>query len=136
MPATRRCVKSENRVMLPAPLAALQENTLTKSAEWTRVLAQLCDSLNQTAAEVERHEQVLASPLLTDDLSDERHISWQRALERFGDRVQHGQARVELAERQVEQGEVALAEHEEALTRLRESVAQMRLQLANVPPGL
>jgi DNA repair exonuclease SbcCD ATPase subunit len=107
-----------------------------KTAEWTRMLDQLRDSLDQTAIEVARHEQALQSPLLTSDLSDERHISWQRVLERVGERLQDCQAQVEQAERQAVTDEAALNEHQQEITRFLQTLEGVRGQLAIVPPGV
>ncbi len=107
-----------------------------KTADWTLMLDQLRESLDQTALEVARHEQALQSPLLTSDLSDERHISWQRVLERFGERLQDCQAQVEQAERQAELDEAALTEHQQQMKRFLHALEQTRGQLANVPPGV
>lgn len=104
-----------------------------KIAEWTRVVEQLRESIDQTAAEVARHEQTLASPLLTSDLSDERHLSWQRALERVGERFQEAQARVEQAERLAAQDEAAIAEQREEMAKFLQAAERLRGQLANVP---
>ena len=104
-----------------------------KIAEWTRVVEQLRESIDQTAAEVARHEQTLASPLLTSDLSDERHLSWQRALERVGERFQEAQARVEQAERLAAQDEAAIAEQREEMAKFLQTAERLRGQLANVP---
>ena len=75
----------------------------------------------------------LASPLLTSDLSGERHISWQRALERFGERLQDCQNHVQQAERQAQLSESALAEQEADLRRFRTAITEMRQKLAAVP---
>lgn len=104
-----------------------------KVAEWMRVVEQLRESIDQTAAEVARHEQTLASPLLTSDLSDERHVSWQRALERVGERFHEGQARVEQAERLGVQDEAALTEQQEAMSKFLQSAGRVRRQLVNLP---
>ena len=104
-----------------------------KTAEWTRMLAELEAALEQSATEVDRHEQALASPLLTSDLSDERHTSWQRALERFGERLQDCQNQVAQAERQTEQAEAALARQEEESRRFHAQFAQIRERLAKIP---
>ena len=109
---------------------------MSKHAEWTRMLEQLREALDQTAAEVARHEQTLASPLLTSDLSGERQVSWQRALERFAERLQDCQAQVEQAERNAQQAEAALAEREEEVRRFRSRLAQMRQELAKRPAGV
>src|SRR5947208_2725558 len=101
-----------------------------KPADWNKMLDQLTNSLAQTSIELSRHEQALASPLLTSDLSGERHTSWQRALERFGERLQDCQTRVEQAGRQAEQAEAALAQQEEEVTRFRTAVAEIRQRLA------
>ncbi len=104
-----------------------------KTAEWMKVLEQLNASLAQTALEVARHEQTLASPLLTSDLSDERHISWQRALERFGERLNDCRGQVEQAERQTQQAEAALAELEQAMRGYRGQIEEIRRKLAAAP---
>src|SRR5258708_31920433 len=101
-----------------------------KPADWMTMLDQLTNSLAQTAIELSRHEQALASPLLTSDLSGERHTSWQRALERFGERLQDCQTQVQQAGRQAEQAEAALAKQEEEVTRFRTAVAEIRQRLA------
>lgn len=103
-----------------------------KHADWTRMLEQLTAALAQTSVELSRHEQALASPLLTSDLSGERHTSWQRALERFGERLQDCQTQVRQAERKAEQAEAALAQQEEEVTRFRSALAEIRQKLANV----
>src|SRR5262245_7590043 len=105
-----------------------------KTAEWERMLNQLRDSLDQSAIEVARHEQALQSPLLTSDLSDERHTSWQRALERVSERLQDCQVRVEQAERRAADDEAALNEHQEEAAKFLRSLERMRGQLANLPP--
>jgi len=97
------------------------------------MLAQLSAALEQSATEVTRHEQALASPLLTSDLSGERHISWQRALERFGERLQDCQNQVAQAERQTEQAETALVRQEEETRKFHTHLEQIRLQLAKQP---
>src|SRR5262245_14580119 len=114
----------------------LTQGLTMKTADWTRMLEQLNDSINQSASEVARHEQALQSPLLTSDLSDERHISWQRMLERVGERLQDCQAQVELAERQCQVNETALSEHQKDMSRYLHALAQIRQQLAIVPPGV
>ena len=101
-----------------------------KHADWTKMLDQLTTALAQTSVELSRHEQALASPLLTSDLSGERHTSWQRALERFGERLQDCQTQVRQAERQAEQAEAALAQHEEEVTRFRTNLGEIRRRLA------
>src|SRR5262245_59689880 len=101
-----------------------------KSNDWMQMLEQLNAALAQTSVELSRHEQALASPLLTSDLSGERHTAWQRALERFGERLQDCQAQVRQAERQAEQAETALAEEEERVTRFRSALAEIRQRLA------
>jgi hypothetical protein len=106
-----------------------------KTADWTLTLEQLRESLDQTAIEVARHEQALQSPLLTSDLSDERHISWQRVLERVGERLQACQAQVEQAERQAELDEAALNEQQQAMKRFLHALEQTRAQLAKAPVG-
>jgi chromosome segregation ATPase len=105
---------------------------MMKPADWMKMLEQLNTALAQTSVELSRHEQALASPLLTSDLSGERHISWQRALERFGERLQDCQTQVQQAERQAEQAEAALAQHEDEVTRFRTKVAEIRQRLAAV----
>ena len=107
-----------------------------KTAEWTRVVEQLRESIEQTAAEAARHEQALESPLLTSDLSDERHVSWQRALERVGERFQDAQARVEQAERLTAENETALTEQQGELLKFVRDLERVRGQLANLPPGV
>ena len=97
------------------------------------MLEQLTAALNQSAAEVARHEQVLASPLFTDDLSDERHISWQRALERFSERLQDCQTHVAQAEQQTQEAETDFAQQEQEMRRLRDQFEQIRQRLAAVP---
>ncbi len=104
-----------------------------KPAEWMKMLEQLNAALAQTSIELTRHEQALASPLLTSDLSGERHISWQRALERFGERLQDCQNHVQQAERQAQLSESALAEQEADLRRFRTAITEMRQKLAAVP---
>ncbi len=101
-----------------------------------RMLEQLRDALQQTSAEVSRHEQTLASPLLTSDLSQERQINWRRALERFSDRIQESQVQVQQAERNAERAEAGLAEQEESLAAFRSRLAQSRAQLAKLPGGV
>jgi chromosome segregation ATPase len=105
---------------------------MTKSADWMKMLDQLNTALAQTSGELSGHEQALASPWLTSDLSGERHISWQRALDRFGERLQDCQTQVQQAERQSEQAEAALAQHEEELTRFRSKVTEIRQILGSV----
>ena len=105
---------------------------MMKHAEWMNMLDQLNAALGQTSIELSRHEQALASPLLTSDLSGERHISWQRALERFGERLQDCQTHVQAAERQSEQAEAAFSQHEEELRRYQTKVAEIRQRLATV----
>ena len=102
-------------------------------AEWMRTLEQLQLSLNQTAADITRHEQTLASPLLVNDLSTERHTTWQRALERLGERLQDCQTQVDRAEQESHQAESALAAHETEMTHFREKVDRIRRQLAEMP---
>ena len=97
------------------------------------MLEQLNAALAQTSVELTRHEQALASPLLTSDLSDERHISWQRALERFGERLQDCQTQVQHAERLAEQAETVLVQEEEQVRRFRSAIAEIRQKLAAVP---
>lgn len=104
-----------------------------KAAEWMPMLEQLTAALNQSAAEVTRHEQALESPLLCDDLSDERHISWQRALERFSERLQDCQTHVTQAEQQTQEAESDLAQHEQELRRLLDQFQQIRQRLDAVP---
>lgn len=106
-----------------------------KHADWMRMLDQLRDALNQTAVEVTRHEQTLASPLLNSDLSGERHITWQRALERFGERLDECQARVQQAEREAHLAEGELARHEDQVRQFRLQVTQAREELKRVPAG-
>jgi hypothetical protein len=134
MPINRRCVKGENRLFRRRYEQGMEVSM--KVAEWMRVVEQLRESIDQTAAEVARHEQTLASPLLTSDLSDERHVSWQRALERVGERFQEGQARVEQAERLAVQDEAALNEHQEEMARLLQTAGRLRGQLVNLPRGV
>src|SRR4030095_12797996 len=85
MPANRRCVKEKNRLHTPAAcgFAGGAGGVMSKHADWMRALEQLREALDQTSVEVARHEQTLNSPLLTSDLTTERHTSWLRALERF-----------------------------------------------------
>ena len=109
---------------------------MTKHADWMRMLEQLREALDHTAADVARHEQTLASPLLTSDLSGERQVSWQRALERFAERLQDCQTQVQRAELQAQEAESSLTEHEEEVRRYRARVAQMRQQLAKLPAGV
>jgi hypothetical protein len=103
---------------------------MTKHVEWMKMLEQLNTALAQTSIEVSRHEQALASPLLTSDLSGERHISWQRALERFGERLGDCQTQVQQAERQAEQAEAALAQQEDEIRQFRDTIAGIRERLA------
>jgi hypothetical protein len=107
-----------------------------KVADWMRVLDQLDDSLKLTAVEIAKQEQALASPLLSSDLSDERHISWQRALERFGDRLRDSQAHVDLAERQSREDETTINEQQEELDRFHQTMADICGKLAHVPSGV
>jgi hypothetical protein len=105
-------------------------------SDWMRMLEQLREALQQTAGEVTRHEQTLASPLLATDLTEERQLSWRRALERFADRVQDSQVHVERAKRGAEQSEGGIAEQEEALAAFRVRLAKARAQLAKVPAAV
>ncbi len=107
-----------------------------KVAEWTRVVEALRDSIDQTAAEAARHEQALESPLLTSDLSDERHVSWQRALERVGERFEEAQARVDQAERLAGMGDSELTQQQEEVAIFLRNVERVRGQLAIVPPAV
>jgi hypothetical protein len=104
-----------------------------KTTEWMQLLDQLTAALECTSVEVARHEQTLASPLLTSDLSDERHISWQRALERFGEHLNDCRGQVEQAERQTLQAESAMSELEEAVSRYRAMIAEARTKLSVIP---
>ena len=107
-----------------------------KPADWMRMLDQLREALNQTAVEVARHEQTLASPLLTGDLSGARQVTWQRALERFTDRLQDGQSRADEAERLAREADRNLDEYEQEIAAFRRRVEEMRRRLADVPPGV
>src|SRR5258708_24037475 len=106
---------------------------MMKPTDWMKMLEQLNAALAQTSIELTRHEQALASPLLTSDLSDERHISWQRALERFGEHLNDCRGQVEQAERQTLQAESAMSELEEAVSRYRAMIAEARGKLSVVP---
>jgi hypothetical protein len=104
-----------------------------QEADWMRMLDQLREALQQSAADVTRHEQTLASPLLTSDLSEERQINWRRALERFADRLQESNVQVERAEQSAAKAVAGLAEHEELLASFRVRLVKARAQLAKVP---
>jgi hypothetical protein len=107
-----------------------------QNADWMRMLEQLREALQQSAAEITRHEQTLASPLLTSDLSEERQVTWRRALERFADRLQDSIGQVELAKRNAAQAETGLVEQEESLASFRARLAKARAQLAKVPAAV
>jgi chromosome segregation ATPase len=109
---------------------------MMKPVDWTQMLTELAAALDQSASELTRHEQALASPLLTSDLSGERHISWQRALERFGERLQDCQNQVAQAERQTEQAEAALVRQEEETRKFHSQLEQIRQQLAKPPAAV
>jgi chromosome segregation ATPase len=104
-----------------------------KNAEWMQLLDQLTAALEGTSLEVTRHEQTLASPLLTSDLSGERHISWQRALERFGERLNDCRAHIEQAERQTQQAESAMGELEKVVTNYHGKIEEVKKSLASAP---
>ncbi len=105
-------------------------------ADWLRMLEQLREALQQTAVEVSRHEQTLASPLLATDLSEERQVTWRRALERFADRVHDGQAQVDQARQEAEHSQRGIAEQEESLAEFRVRLAKSKAQLAKVPAAV
>jgi chromosome segregation ATPase len=107
-----------------------------QDADWMRMLEQLRDALQQTAGEVTRHEQTLASPLLSTDLGEERQVSWRRALERFADRIQESQAHVDLARQDAERAQIGIAEQEESLAEFRARLAKSRAQLAKLPTAV
>jgi len=131
MPGKRRCVKGEKRLWLSASRG--DEEMAMKHADWMRMLEQLRDALDQTAAEVSRHEQTLASPLLTSDLSGERQVTWQRALERFAERLQECHAKSEIAGRDAQHAEAELARHEDQMRLFRAELKQAREQLGKPP---
>jgi chromosome segregation ATPase len=106
---------------------------MAKHADWMRALDQLKEALDHTAVDLARHEQALSSPLMTSDLSGERQVSWQRAIERFAERLQDCQAQVGQAEGKTQQAEAALAQEEEQLHAFRKRVDQVRQQLAKLP---
>jgi chromosome segregation ATPase len=128
--------QGKKSVIYPAVWISSDRESGMKVAEWTRVVEQLRESIDQTAAEAARHEQALESPLLTSDLSDERHVSWQRALERVGERFDEAQARVDQAERLAGIGESELTQQQEELTNFLRNVERVRGQLANLPPAV
>lgn len=105
-------------------------------ADWMKTMEQLQDSIHQTAAEITRHEQALASPLLVTDLSAERHTSWLRALESIGDRMQEFQTRIEQAEQDARDAESALAGHETEMVHFRDKLGRIGAQLANRRSGV
>jgi uncharacterized protein YukE len=107
-----------------------------KHADWMRMLEQLSEALAQSATEVARHEQTLASPLLTSDLSGERQVSWQRALERFADRLEECQARVAEAGCRANEAEAGLADQVTLMAAFRSRVKDIGRQLAKVPADL
>jgi uncharacterized protein YukE len=109
---------------------------MSNHADWMRALEQLREALDHSATEVARHEQTLTSPLLTSDLSTERHISWQRALERFAERLQDCQNQVQHAELKAKEAEAALANEEEKVRVFRKQADQIRQQLAKLPAGV
>src|SRR5579871_364507 len=107
-----------------------------QDADWMRMLEQLREALQQTAGEVTRHEQTLASPLLSTDLGEERQVSWRRALERFADRIQESQSQIDHARQEAEQAEIGIAEQEETLAEFRVRLAKSRAELAKLPTAV
>jgi chromosome segregation ATPase len=104
-----------------------------KLSNWTKMLEQLQESLNSTAAEVDRQEQALTSPLLTGEPPAGLYANWQAALDRVGKRLQECQARVQLAGQQAESAEATLREQEEQIDQLRQRVADIQQKLTHVP---
>lgn len=104
-----------------------------KNSDWPELLDQLESSLTAAAAEVERHEQTLAAPILASTDATENHLAWQQALERFGDRIQEFRNCVERADSHVAAAEAALAERAAEILQYQKHVAEVRQRLENVP---
>jgi len=104
-------------------------------ADWPETLEQLNAALSQATAELERHEQTLAAPLLSGEIASERHDVWRQCLERFEDRIQQCQDRVRRAEQDVAAAEFALVEQENHIRQHRQRIAEACRQLAQVPGG-
>lgn len=105
-----------------------------KVQDWSPMIEELREALDRTAAELTRHEQALTSPLLTSDLSHEHQTSWQRALERFAEKLEDFRGQVEQADDLATETDAGLARLEQAVRSFQDRLREVRQSLAEAVP--
>lgn len=105
-----------------------------KHRDWNQLLEQLQASLAVAATELERHEQTLASPLLSGEGNEENR--WRQSLGRFDERLHEFHQWALRSEKAVASAESVLAEREAEILQFRERLDEVRQQLANVPAAV